>query len=959
MSSNHKLYIEKYLIPEIISQLDQEELVSFKVENSAGLDGFMSNLFNIQLKTKSPKGEKEHLLIAKFMRGDVAFRESSKSYIQFANEIYIYATVLPYYDKFLKELNIQDIKILELVPPTYKAEFGYIEGLSSSPKEREAALVMENIKPLGYQLGPRLILHRNHLLAMCKPLGQYHAMSYALRALNNSQLERLKAGIIVLPFINEQDPNDANNNLYRVLYRYSFDRLFEFYDRKFKSNTFDKKSAKDLKLIECMQRLRDKYFEEPTRLMERLRTKVEDNEEDRKFAAILHGDYNRNNVLFKYKTSGHKDGKGDEEQLVEDMKMIDFQELRYGSPCLDLSFFMYFNTSPEERYEIWGSLLKTYHDSMFSTLTKVLKASQKTKNEIEEILHHYSFEKFQSHFSRFAFYGVMICSHFLPWILCSEDECERISKSFENDLYGDEFRELSLKSGGDEVNMQLLAAIRHACQMGYMDDLPVLIKEKVYLFSLSFCFKKNVSKMSAKLESFIRTKLIKEIVKQLHNEELLEFTLENSASLNGFMSCIYTIKLKTKTQEGVKERSLIVKFMRGDQTFRLSSKSYIQYHNEIYTYSTVLPRYDKLLKDLQIEQINIKDLVAPCYMAKYGFIEGLSCSPDNQEACLVLENLSPLGYQMGPRLVLSKDLLLSMCKPIAQFHALSYALRVLNPLQFKHLREGIITFPFLNENDPEENKKSAYRVMHRYAFDRFFEFYDLKLKENFFDLSSPKDLKLMEDLKRLKEKYFDNPTRMQENLRTKILDNKFDEKFAVILHGDYNRNNVLFKFKENDQGERFVADVKMLDFQQLRFGSPALDLSFFMYLNCSHKELYENFPNLLHSYHNSLYSTLSLILQSSQKSSLVIEEILSDYNFENFQKHFRRFAFYGVMVCLHFLPWMLCSEEECSRISELFASDIHGQEFRHLSLKAGGDEVNMVLMQLVRHASEMGYMEDL
>lgn len=182
---------------------------------------------------------------------------------------------------------------------------------------------MENLKPLGYQLGPRLILNSDHLLAMCKPLGEYHAMSYALRALNSSQLERLKAGIIPLPFINDADPNDVKNNFYRVLYRHAFDRFFEFYDRKFNTNTFDRKSAKDMKLIECLQQLRDKYFDEPTRLMERLRTKIEDNEEDMKFAAILHGDYNRNNVLFKYKVL--KQGQDKTEKLVEDMKMIDFQ----------------------------------------------------------------------------------------------------------------------------------------------------------------------------------------------------------------------------------------------------------------------------------------------------------------------------------------------------------------------------------------------------------------------------------------------------------------------------------------------------------------------------------------------------------------------------------------------------------------------------------------------------------
>lgn len=63
------------------------------------------------------------------MRGDVIFRESSKSYIQFANEIYIYSTVLPYYDKFLKKMKVKDINILDLVPRIFKAKFGYIQGI--------------------------------------------------------------------------------------------------------------------------------------------------------------------------------------------------------------------------------------------------------------------------------------------------------------------------------------------------------------------------------------------------------------------------------------------------------------------------------------------------------------------------------------------------------------------------------------------------------------------------------------------------------------------------------------------------------------------------------------------------------------------------------------------------------------------------------------------------------------
>ncbi|XP_013115896.2 uncharacterized protein LOC106093387 [Stomoxys calcitrans] len=465
MADYHKTYIESHLIPEILKQLDKEELVSYTAEHCGGLDGFMSALYNISLKTKEGKGEKERLLIAKFMKGDVAFRESSKSYVQFANEIFIYAQVLPEFEKLLKELQLTtQININDLVPKCYKAAYGYIEGLSSSKDEEEAALVLENLKPLGYQMGPRLCLNRDHLLAMCKPVAKYHALSYALRALQPLQLDHLKSGLKVLPFV--CPAHEAKRHLYTVLYRVAFERFYDFFDRTIDTNTFDRKSAKDLKLIEDLKKLKEKYFNEPHQLLEKLRTKVENNKEDRKFAVILHGDYNRNNVMFKYCEGGEG-----AEQKVENVKMIDFQEVRYGSPVLDLSFFMYFNSSEDIRADVWPELLETYHSHMFHTLEMILKSTNKSDSEIKEIMSDYSYEKFEAHFSRFAFYGVMICMHFLPWMLCSEDECARLSDLFDKDIGGEEFHKLSIEAGGDEVNRKILTAIRHASEMGYMDDL--------------------------------------------------------------------------------------------------------------------------------------------------------------------------------------------------------------------------------------------------------------------------------------------------------------------------------------------------------------------------------------------------------------------------------------------------------------------------------------------------------
>lgn len=463
--NSHLKYIKEYVVPEIVSQLQGETLLKYQLEHASGLDGFMSALYNIQLHTQTADGAKQHrLLVAKFMKGDVAFRESSKSYIQFANEIFVYERALPAFAKVLAAAKL-DITIDDWVPHPYVAKFGYIEGLSAAPGVRESVLVLEHLKPRGYVLGPRLYLTREHLLPMCRTIGQYHAISYALRLVDPAQLERLKSEIVTLPFINDADPKDAQENFYRYLFRAAFDRFYDFFDRKIDGNTFDRQNADDLKLIERLRDMRAKYIEEPTRLLEKIRTGVETNAQDKHFGAILHGDYNRNNVLFRYEEQAAGDVA---EPKVADVKMIDFQEMRYGSPCLDLSFFMYMNTTEETRDAIWLEMLQTYHANMFNTLQAAVKGNAKVD---EAQLDSYSFEAFHAHFKRYAFYGVMITLHFLPWMLSSQEECAKISHLFETDLRGEEFQRVSIEIGGDAVNMRLLAVLRHACKMGYMDEL--------------------------------------------------------------------------------------------------------------------------------------------------------------------------------------------------------------------------------------------------------------------------------------------------------------------------------------------------------------------------------------------------------------------------------------------------------------------------------------------------------
>lgn len=72
--------------------------------------------------------------------------------------------------------------------------------LSSDP---ESILVIENLSPKGYTMGPPLFLDEEHLLRMTKPLAEFHSLSYVLRVTKDPKLEQFKKDIIYLPWHEE------------------------------------------------------------------------------------------------------------------------------------------------------------------------------------------------------------------------------------------------------------------------------------------------------------------------------------------------------------------------------------------------------------------------------------------------------------------------------------------------------------------------------------------------------------------------------------------------------------------------------------------------------------------------------------------------------------------------------------------------------------------------------------
>uniref|UniRef100_A0A2M4A6J2 Putative juvenile hormone-inducible protein n=1 Tax=Anopheles triannulatus TaxID=58253 RepID=A0A2M4A6J2_9DIPT len=443
--------------------------------------------------------------------------------------------------------------------------------------------------------------------------------------------------------------------------------------------------------------------------------------------------------------------------------------------------------------------------------------------------------------------------------------------------------------------------------------------------------------MEAQIE-FIKTELVRRVLAEnacFRGVDVISCELTTPKQLDGFMSTIHQLVLRVVRRSESKREDdstirLLVKVMKGSDTFRRQNLGHVLFPNEINIYANVLPGFDRFLEQCG-SALRPSEWCPRTYLSAQGHFPAYSSS---FETFLVMENVTPRGFRTGPRLDLDEAHLTLMAEVIAKYHACSYAMRIRAPHTLDRLVEQIIPLNFLQEG---KVFFESYDVVFRLAAERLFTYVDANPHE----LDSERFRRCV-DL--LRTKYGRN----QSLLMQRFLER--DPTYSVILHGDYNRNNVLFRYVD----ERPV-EVLMIDFQENRYGSPALDLSFFMYMNMT-PELRERgfWDELLTRYHRQLMRTLGVILQCARDES---DERLAPYREDQFRQHFARYALYGAMVALNFIPWMMSDKEECAEAGSSFEEDVHSEEFRRCTLTVGGEPVNRRITAVMRHACKMGYMD--
>lgn len=307
-------------------------------------------------------------------------------------------------------------------------------------------------------------------------------------------------------------------------------------------------------------------------------------------------------------------------------------------------------------------------------------------------------------------------------------------------------------------------------------------------------------------------------------------------------------------EDGVPLFSLICKHLRrnpdADQTHLMDF-----FKREIFFYNNIWPEFERF-QDEFVTAGERFESVPVCYFAAYNAL--------SQEPCLLLEDLKVTGCQIknkheSPDYKHVQKLMVELGK----FHAISFALKKRKPeffLQFQELPDLLARFMDSMKTLMDKNCR-------------------LILKDV---LDS--------------EKHPDFVRKRFERWRTKLWTDVEEitrgtnaEPFAVINHGDCWTNNLMFSYsKTSDEIDR----LRFIDFQMCRYGSPVLDVFYFLF-TCTDSPLRQkHFHDALDDY----YASLSNFLQKLDESANEL------FPRATFLDHAQKFGIIGVAMATFAIP---------------------------------------------------------
>ncbi|XP_034657858.1 uncharacterized protein LOC117894754 [Drosophila subobscura] len=317
-------------------------------------------------------------------------------------------------------------------------------------------------------------------------------------------------------------------------------------------------------------------------------------------------------------------------------------------------------------------------------------------------------------------------------------------------------------------------------------------------------------------------------------------------------------------------KRLVVKMAPKNEARRLHMHVADCYAREVFMYQSVFRSYRELADD----QSTFK--VAPELLAS-----GLQ-APDEY---LIFEDLSQSGFQTNPRSSMpTYDIVVATLKAVAELHACSFILQHRNPTKFRELVDHVRQDNLFTENIETVTIEFGKSMLSRAR---------LLLEED----------KVGDDHTTALIQVLESCERNLKALTLYCVDGTTQSPHAVICHGDFWNNNILYR---REPRSNLVVEAKLIDFQLSRYASPVLDLVHYLFTSTEKQLRDEHLPELLDIY----YDTLSGKIGSC---GLNADDI---YPRSVFDRQFQLFGVFGMIMASLSLPFFISNANEVIDIDE-------------------------------------------
>lgn len=281
-------------------------------------DNYMAVLLRSKVEIEMKSGEKRSLsYISKCLLTTVYNKNMVEGYSAFPKEKEMYSVLLPEFEKLYLDAGVS----VSFGPKCFYA--------ADKPTE---IIVMEDLS--NFEMVHRSVgLDQDHIEQGLAWLGKFHAASMVYREKNGDYGKHFETGVFAISM--------------EYAYQPYYDGYFNYYIEALQ------KLPNGDKIAEKFEKYRGKLYS--------LVCKTLDYDENG-FNVLCHGDMWSNNLMFLY----------DEDRKIQDLKLVDFQLMYWGSVVHDIYNFMMSSWKIELKVRKFDELIKFYFDNLIENL-KVLK----------------------------------------------------------------------------------------------------------------------------------------------------------------------------------------------------------------------------------------------------------------------------------------------------------------------------------------------------------------------------------------------------------------------------------------------------------------------------------------------------------------------------------------------------------------------------------------------------------